>query len=387
MRAAIISFAIAFAGCRVESPPPRLEVTEELFDESRDYYDFHVRFDHLQQIQVEYGKHYKVVRFTSNNLGETETWLLVQRGTPVPPGYPDAKVVSIPLVSYAMGSFRYGGVIDKLGELDTLVSYSNWKHASVPALVAKLDSGLLSKNKTPELLAGMGIGVIFDYYSNSALLRSYNGYRQLGIVSIPLAEHLEPTPLARSEWIKVFALFFNKEREASEYFDGLAKRYQELRTLAAGVATRPSVAVNVPMGDAWPVYGAENQLSRFIEDAGGAYIWSDQRSRNSIYRVGIELAMDRSLDADILIIGADSAGQPGLDEWMERHPQLKFLRALREGRAFATGRRDDPGRNPYWDYALIQPDVELADHIKMIHPQLLPEHRLTLYRPVERNSP
>jgi len=39
--------------------------------------------------------------------------------------------------------------------------------------------------------------------------------------------------------------------------------------------------------------------------------------------------------------------------------------------------------HPWWDQALINPHIELLDYVKAIHPELAPEHQLTLLRRIE----
>ena len=381
----LVAVALGLAsGCGFDRAAPGAGAEASTFDPSRDSFPFHAEFRHSRQLRVEYGRHHKAIRFTSRSLGETETWLLVRRGAPIPPGYSGAKTVAVPLASYAMLSFRYGGLIDALDVVDSLAAYANWKHAFAPKLVARIDSGAMSRNVSLELLASLEVGAVFDYYSNNELLRADDRYRDLGLVRIPLGEHLEPTPLARTEWIKAFAMFFDKEEQASRLFDGIEVRYESLRRVGAGAPSRPRVAMNAPVADAWPAPGGRNQLARLVEDAGGEYVWNDSPSPRSMERFGVERALDRSLDADVWIFSADMAGRPALDEWVAAHPLASRILAYSENRAFAAGQREDPGRSRYWDFALVEPDAELADHIRMIHPDLLPGHELALFRPLAK---
>jgi hypothetical protein len=53
---------------------------------------------------------------------------------------------------------------------------------------------------------------------------------------------------------------------------------------------------------------------------------------------------------------------------------------------FVANRRFPDGPNPWWDEALVNPHLELQDHIRMIHPELaanLPgSDDLTFYWPL-----
>jgi iron complex transport system substrate-binding protein len=61
----------------------------------------------------------------------------------------------------------------------------------------------------------------------------------VGITGVPMADHFEPTPLGRSEWMKLLALFFNREREAEQEFPEVEARYVSLTAMAASVERFP----------------------------------------------------------------------------------------------------------------------------------------------------
>ena len=96
-----------------------------------------------------------------------------------------------------------------------------------------------------------------------------------------MAEHLEPSPLAKSEWLKFFALFFNREKIANENFDEIERNYNETKAKVqenfARVSYRPKVLVNYRSGDSWQVYGGQNAFAQLITDAGGDYLFTEGR--------------------------------------------------------------------------------------------------------------
>ncbi len=58
------------------------------------------------------------------------------------------------------------------------------------------------------------------------------------------------------------------------------------------------------------------------------------------------------------------------------------------GRVFYNARLNSTGGNDYNESGLVHPDLILADLISILHPALLPDHRLFYYRPLndERKS-
>jgi iron complex transport system substrate-binding protein len=208
----------------------------------------------------------------------------------------------------------------------------------------------------------------------------------MGVVSIPMAEHMEPDPLARAEWIKFFAMLFNKEAQAERIFNDIVARYEAMRALAATVPHRPEVIVNTRSGSTWNVYGNENVAAQLIRDAGGAYVWSGVRNSLSQSPVSLELAWEKGFNADVWLIGADFARRRELDDVLSKDRYASALPAFQSGRTFACANLDAEYRNIWWDWGLVQPDLDLADHIAMIHPELLPEHTLRFYRRVVKTT-
>ncbi|BAL99694.1 MAG: hypothetical protein KatS3mg049_2263 [Caldilinea sp.] len=48
-----------------------------------------------------------------------------------------------------------------------------------------------------------------------------------------------------------------------------------------------------------------------------------------------------------------------------------------------NARLNEYGGNDYWEGGLANPDVVLADLIKIFHPELLPDHELVYYRKLD----
>jgi iron complex transport system substrate-binding protein len=242
------------------------------------------------------------------------------------------------------------------------------------------ETGVLQRNSGLEAIAHRETEAHFNWYATTSLASTGDTMARLGSLEIPAAEHMEPTPLARAEWIKFFAMFFDKEREANAAFDDIEARYARVRAVAAGVTARPRVFLNLPQGGAWNIYGGRNQLARIIEDAGGDYVWADNPSVESGTRVHYEAALDRGLDADVWLMGADGTFGARIADLSIGNPRFAAFKSVRTGRVYINHKNYPDGPNPWWDYALIRPDAELADLIAIFHPALLPNHESTFWR-------
>lgn len=365
-----------------------LDGAVENYNPAIDYFPEKSEFTRAAQLQVEYGKHYKRVTFRSNLTGETIRYVLVQRGTPVPdlPELADDKtrLVFVPVNRFAQRSFRYGGAVDLIGVVPRLIAFPRSDIITTPSIRRRIESGEVRHDAGIELLVESDTEAVFEFYNGGVQDFLQRQYHELDLQIIQMAEHLEAEPLAKTEWIKFLAMFFNREKTANEHYARVESEYENLRNRVSEKLSenspRPRVMVNYHGGGAWFVYGERNTAARLIRDAGGDYSWRGaETSYAGIFRTAYEAGYDRLADADVWIVGGDwstrfAKGDPLFDERIGKLP------IARSGRFFVTYNPDKHGRNPYWDQALINPHLELADYIKAIHPDILPEHEFVFLR-------
>ena len=361
------------------------ESAVEDYDPEVDYFPNKVAFRHASQIEIEYHRHYKVARIETRGMGEEFEFVLVQRGTPMPATRRDALVVQIPVTRFSLGTFRYGRAAELLGVVDRLVGFGNHTHASVPAILELFETGKLKRNFNLEAIAERGTEAHFEWYFPASLSRSAT-HRRLGIPGIPMAEHLEPTPLARAEWLKLFALFFNKESAAEEAFDEIEEAYEQARLKLALVDSKPKVLVGAPEKDGWGLHGGRNLGARLIEDAGGQYLGADSPSGESSIKVPFEAALMDAREADVWLLGPSFSFGNRLEERTVDDPRFAFVPAVSSGRVFVGHAGYPDGINPWWDYALVEPHLELLDLMAIFHPEKHGDRELRFYRRLPGNA-
>jgi iron complex transport system substrate-binding protein len=281
-------------------------------------------------------------------------------------------------------STSYIGYMQQLGLLDTLVGCDSFKYIYSPRVREMIEDDKLNQvgsgpNVNVELLYAMNPDIIMTYGLGSKW-DTHPKLLEAGLKVVLNAEHTEVNPLARSEWIKFFAAFYNKEKEASRYFDRLVEDYRDMAEEAQQVEDKPTVLNNAPYQGTWWIAGGESFAAQFIEDAGGDYLWSDSSSEGAL-KLDFEAVYEKAADADIWI-------NPGtwrnLDEGLAKDRRFAEFKAFREGNVYNNNRRmNEHGYSDYWESGVIHPDVILADLIKIFHPHLLPDHELYYYRKLE----
>ncbi len=400
---ALICVALLGGGCFYQSIPPSSSATVvnatalatnvldgkvDRYDAAQDYFPDKVAFRHATQLKLEYRGHYKLITFTPNVNGDVVRYVLVQRGTPVPDlpeiHHPLTHVFEVPLERVSLGSMRYGGASDLLGVQERISLVSGLRSITTPSILANLQSGITSEDYSTEMQLDRQVDAAMGYYSSRGEALAMMKDRELGINRVGMAEHLEPTLLAKSEWLKFFALFFNREKIANEKFDEIERSYNETKAKVqeklARVSHRPKVLVNYRSGGVWQVYGGLNAFAQLIADAGGEYLFKDLPYRHSLYDLPFEAVYDRGAEADVWIVGPDLSsqfadGKPRFDE------RLKKLKAAQN--FFVSYNPTKERRNPWWDQARINPHIELLDYVNSIHPELVPEHELKLLRQIK----
>jgi iron complex transport system substrate-binding protein len=374
---------VAFTG----QPTSNLDGCPDHYDPSIDYFPEKLSFHYAKQLRVTYHGNYKVVEFNpSVHTKETFRYVLVQCGTPAPAGYTGARMVQIPVQRFTLNHVEYGATVVRLGVLDRLVGVPSLLAYSTPEIVEAGRRGEVHEvgsrsHSSLEPTVAVDPDVAFLFYSAYPNANLHPQLWQLGVEGVPLASHFEPHPLGRSEWIKLFALFFNRERKAEEMFAPAAIRYEGLARRARTAPARPEVLLGVPNGrDIWALAGGRNFMAQFVWDAGGHYFWRDELA-GSLVMADYERVLDESLGTAVWIGGNGVNRISTRQELIRNDPRLAFFAPMEHGDVFAGDRGIDKRRAmPYSDQSLDKPEVVLADFASALHPELLPGYQPVFLR-------
>ncbi len=201
--------------------------------------------------------------------------------------------------------------------------------------------------------------------------------------SMPIAvsiDHLEETPLARAEWIKFFAYFFNKETLADSLFQITEKKYKDLKTLAQSSTHKPSVLTEIKYGDAWYIPAGKSFIAHLIEDAGGDYFWKEDTKTGSSAQ-SFETVYAKAKDCDIWI---NLYNLNSKKELLSYDGRYGLFRACKNNQLYNNNKTQNTlGYSNYWETGITNPDEVLADLIAIFSPTLLPNHEFTFYKKLQ----
>ena len=354
------------------------------FEATRDYFPDKARIEDAANFSVEYRRSFKVVTLRDASLGGVPArYVLVQCGTPLPQLEGDlagAQVVTVPVNSIFASSTTHLSLLVDLGRLDVLTGVSRLRELSGPALAARVATGLVHEF-APVSVVDPELVVVHRpslFMAGSASSPALPPIRAAGIPVVSNTEWLEPTALARAEWLKYLALFLNEEHKATEVFGRMKARYRSLssRALAEPESRRPLVMTGRSTRGTFTIAGGRSYVAALIHDAGGRYVWADNGSVGAP-SVDLEAQIARAANADIWINGG---GWPTISAMLENEPRYTAFKAYRSRQVWVYDLRlTSSGTSDYFLRSVSRPDVVLADLVKIFHPSLVPDHALEWY--------
>ena len=207
----------------------------EHFDPTVDYFPAKATLTHTSGFAIEYHNSYKLLTLaTPYPGGAPMQYVLVQCGAPVPEGYAESQIVSVPVRSIVTMSTTFLTALTELGVLDRLVGLDELTYVSNPAVLEMAAAGKLT-----QLGVGAGVNVeqALDLHPDLILTTStgsteFDAYPKLieaGLKVVLDAEWLDVSPLGRAEWSKYIAAFFDREAVAEEIFTHRVKEYDRAR--------------------------------------------------------------------------------------------------------------------------------------------------------------
>jgi iron complex transport system substrate-binding protein len=402
--AVILGLSLLATACSpVQAPPPRVRQITALeappvenlnrscpnvYVPEWDYFPDKVAFEHSIQLKVSYHGHYKVVDFIPSVLKKLPLqYVLYQCGTPRPKGFEGATFLEVPLQRAVLNNPSMGSTVEELGVIDRLFGVNDLDQYTVPSIVKAGEEGRIHSlgTRSPssiELATTIDTDGVFLFYSANPVYNLHPALRRLGVGAVAVADIFESTPLGRAEWSKFFALFFNEERRANQYFARSAEQYNALSARARQETHKPVVLLGFAWTrDVWTASGGRNYYARLVEDAGGEYFLAGDSQPAANLRMPFEKAVYESERSPIWIAHNGMSRIPSKAALLRKMELFSGLFTIQHGRVYALDSGAGDGEAiPAADSSLNQPEKMLADFISVLHPDLLPGYRPVFMR-------
>ncbi len=293
-------------------------------------------------------------------------------------------IVTIPVERIIVTSTTHIPALEALGVTDKLVGFPNTAYISSKNTRERIDKGLVEElGNNEDINTEMAIALNPDVIVGFGISNQNRAYETLQRSNIPVVyngDWTEETPLGKAEWIKFFAPFFQKEAKADSLFRAIKKSYNTTKTLAEEANGRPTVVTGGLYKDVWYVAGGNSWMAQFLKDARTNYLWSDTKETGSL-SLSIESVLEKAQNAGFWL---NPSMITSYDELKQANQHYLQFDAYKNRNIYSnTISKGDTGGLIYYELAPQRPDLVLKDLIHIFHPELLPDHQLFFFKPLE----
>ena len=302
-------------------------------------------------------------------------YALVPRGSTVQTPK-DLPVVALPVRSaICMTSLQLSNFI-KLGAMDRVVGITSTRFLFNKDMQRQVDEGL---TRRIGIEGNFDNEVIMSINPDLMLISPFKrgGYDAVKDIGIPLVPHLgykEMTPLGQAEWIKFVGLLLGMEDVANREFDRIEQRDNSLKAMVGEVKYRPVVFSGELRGGVWYAVGGKSFLAQLFHDAGADYFLKDD-PRSGGVTLDFETVYNQAESADYWRIANSFAGEYCYEALKAQDERYADFKAFKEKHVVYCNMRE----KPFYESMPAEPEVVLADMIRVFHPEILPDHEPVYY--------
>lgn len=330
-------------------------------------------------LSIQHYNKYSVVNVSNPwpNASKNYRYILKQKDAIIPDSLKSLTMVNVPIKKIIVTSTTHIPSLEMLGVENSLVGFPELRWVSSEKIRTNAEAGKireLGSNRAlntevvidlqPDVIIGYGID------NNNATL---DNLEKSGLKILLNGDWNENEPLGKAEWIKLFGVLYGKEKQADLIFNVIKNQYKKSLDIAKKT-TRPTVLMGGMFENRWNVPNGESWGTRFINDANGNYPWANTKGTGS-QSLPFEAVLEKAGEADVWI-------GPGqfltLAEMLASNPHYSQFKAFRNKNVY-TFKVGKTGGIIYYELAPNRPDLVLKDVIKMLHPELLPDHKLFFF--------
>jgi iron complex transport system substrate-binding protein len=343
--------------------------------------------NYAKGFQIDYFNGYKKVTL-HNPWNSSEPYavyyLYNNNSTTLPTGGTHIKA---PISTLSVNTFSYFSFLSLLDEDDVIIGVTDGFRIYNPAILDRLKLGEVTDLGDPfQPNIEKTLALKPDAIISSAYAQRDNYSERLIQAGFPIIyslEWMENSPLARAEWIKMIATFFDKEELADSLFSSIEHRYLELQERVKNVSTPRTVLSGDNFQGTWYIPGGKSFNATLFHDASLDYRYKNNSESGSI-GLDIESVLTQFGKVDYWFgCQADSYA-----ELAEKDAKYLLLHAVKKRQVFNNHNRvTSSGGNDYFESAIANPDLLLSDLVKAAYPELLPHYEFTYIKPLEETAP
>ena len=308
----------------------------------------------------------------------------------VPPSS-TSTIVRTPLRRSVMFTTVHCAMLMSFGCEQSIAGVADLKYIKIPWIHEQVKAGRITD-------VGEGLSPvvekIIDQRPDALFLSPFEnsgGYGRLEEIGIPIiecAEYMEPSPLARAEWLRFYGMLFGCEARADSLFAVVDSSYNALKALAGNHKVQSSkfkaqssstVLLDKVTGSVWYVPGGRSTIGQMIQDAGGDYPWADDDHSGSV-SLPFEAVLEKAGEADVWLFRYSSDHDITPAELLSEHHGYDQFKAFRSGEIYGC----DVERSLFYEESPFRPDWLLGDYIHILHPDIPNLPPLRYYKKVKK---
>ncbi|MFT4697780.1 MAG: iron complex transport system substrate-binding protein [Flavobacteriaceae bacterium] len=342
--------------------------------------------DYAKGFDIQHHENYKVLNVKNAWPGSEKifSYAIINKGVTLdnPDDY-DA-VIEIPLNSIVVTSTTHIPSLEMLGVSEKLIGFPNLEYISSPFTRKRINNGEIkelgnNEDINTEILIELNPDIVIGFGIDGNN-KSLNTISNTGIPVLYNGDWTETSPLGKAEWIKFFGVLFDKEKEADRIFSDIEAKYSEAKKIAQQAKETPTVLSGAMFKDIWYLPQGQSWVAQFIEDANGDYLWKDSEGTGSL-SLNLENVLVKGQQAEFWIApGYFNSKQ----QMTENHSVYGNFDAFKNDNIFSfANKKGETGGVLYYELGPNRPDIILKDLIKVLHPELLPDHNLYFFDKIE----
>ncbi|MGB0259225.1 MAG: ABC transporter substrate-binding protein [Coraliomargarita sp.] len=339
--------------------------------------------DYARNFETAEHKSYTLLTVHNTNLNPARSYqyALVPKNAALPELEKGIKVIRTPVERVVVMETVQLGYMDALGELDHIVGAGSADYINNLTVVERIEDGTIKRvqsgqNIDAEALLLLQPDLILTSVTGNPSFDLPEKLTRTGLPIVFTTSFMERHPLGRAEWVEFIGAFFDANEKSNQLFTQIAGRYNELTKLSTSAQQRPTVFCSAPYSGSWHMPSGDSYMARFIQDAGGNYLWADHTSGGNI-PLDTERVFLRAANADVWL---NPSHYRTLNALFGADKRFNKFKAARTGRVYNNSKQTtEIGGNPIWEKGIVQPDDVLADLIHILHSDLLPEHEFVFY--------
>ena len=308
------------------------------------------------------------------------TYILKESHGKIPDSLKQFETISVPVKKIVVTSTTHIPSLEMLGVSHTLIGFPNLNFISSEKVRERIDAGnvreLVSNQALnteviidiqPDVIIGFGID-----NNNPAL----DNLKKSGLKIMLNGDWNEQSPLGKAEWIKFFGAIYGISDKADVIFLNIEKDYNMTLALVKNTKTKFTVMAGAIFENRWYLPQGDSWGSLMIGQAGGEYLWKDSKGSGSL-SLPFEMVLEKSKNADFWI----GPGQfVTLQEMIDSNPHYAQFAPFKNKNVFSySTKKGKTGGLIYYELAPNRPDLVLKDFVKILHPELLPDHQLFFF--------